>query len=131
MQNSKHLRPQVIEKGKKAFLTQHTEGDNVFLLFKNDEPDLSLKARYEFKCDKWELVDPDEPNVFEFELAPGEQTVKQLGIAPKAGGKKSMGGMGMGGMGMMMGGGMGGMIDAYGELERSYKIVKTKYEFYE
>ena len=74
------------------------------------------------------LVDSTEENVFEFELGPNESVLKQLGIEQ---GKKSSGGMGMGAMGMMMGGGMGGLADAYGELERSYKIVKSKIEFYE
>ena len=133
MKTAKHLRPKAIEKGKKVFLTEHTEGDNVFLLFVNDEPTLNLKARYEFKCDDWALVEPTEPNVFEFELPAGEQIVKQLGIVPKAAGKKGGGGMGFGGMGGMMGGmgGMGGIGDMYGDLNRSYKIVKTKFEFYE
>ena len=48
-----------------------------------------------------------------------------MGPKQKENGAKR-GAMGMGGMG-----GMGGMMDAYEQLERSYKIVRNKVEFYE
>lgn len=76
IKKSKFLRPKPVEKGKKVFLTEYTEGEHVYFLFVNEEESLNMKARYEFQVDGWALVDESAPNVWEFELQAGEQIVK-------------------------------------------------------
>ena len=104
--------------GKQLYITECDKNQNVFVLLENEDQ-ANLNVNFQFTLDGYKLVEPNSgaPNFWSTEMPSGSTQIIHLTHAEKPAAKKSSGPMAM-----------MGIIDNYGDLEKSWKHVNEVWE---